>query len=122
MVVDTFVVCVSTVVVVTEDEDVTRDGGVFGVLDGGYAVEVLADGALDELVLLVLVEAGAIVEMDLVKTICLDHGVTLLHVKADRQDSCQREIRVFNVLAVDLLIDVKQVRVLELLYWLLGNL
>jgi len=43
-------------------------------------------------------------------------------MEGDRKNARQREVRVFNVLSVHFLVHIEQVRVFELLNWLLGNL
>ena len=79
------------------------------------------DGALNDLVLLVLVQFAAIIKVNLVEAVGLDEGVGFLHVEADGEDPGEGEVGILDVFPVDLLIHVEQVGVLELLNGLLGD-
>ena len=100
------------------------DGGrvALGILDIGDAMEFLANSTLHDYILLVLVVFGCRLEMQLVVVgVGYDH-LSLLHVHADGEDALEGEVGVFDVTAINLLVLVEQVRVLELLNGLLGDL
>lgn len=113
---------VASIVVVAQNERVARDSGVLGVLDAAHAVEVLSDLPLDNLVLLALQILVLEIEVKLVIGLIGADHFRFFHVEADRQNARQGEVRVFDVVAVDFLIDVEEVGVLELLDRLVSDL
>ena len=77
----------TTIVVVTKDEGVASGGIALSILDVCDAVELFADGALHDHVLLILVVLGRGLEVQLI-VICIgDDHFGLLHVHADRQNA-----------------------------------
>lgn len=85
-------------------------------------MELLADCALNDLVMLVLVQLSCVFEVQLVVVGVRLNNFRLLHVHGDRQNSLQREVRVFNVVSYHLCVLVEQVRVFKLDNRFLGDL
>ena len=85
-------------------------------------MELFANGALHDNVLLVLVVLCIRLEVKLIVVGVGHDHFSLLHVHTYRQNSLQREVRVLNVLPVHLLVLVEKVRIFELLNGLLGDL
>ena len=113
---------VASVVVIAQNERIDSNSGVLSVFNTAHAVEVLANLSLDYLVLLTLKILVLEVEVQFVVSRIGADNFCLLHVETDRQNTRQGEVRVFDVVAVDLFVDVKKVGVLELLDGLVGDL
>ena len=113
---------VASVVVIAQNERIDSDSSVLGVFNTAHAVEVLANLSLDDLVLLTLKILVLVVEVKFVVSRIGADNFCLLHVKTDRQNTRQGEVRVFDVVAVDFFIDVEKVGVLELLDGFVGDL
>ena len=58
---------VPTVIVMPKDEHISGYSWIFRIFDGRYSVKLLANGALDDLVLLVLMQPSTIIEVNLIK-------------------------------------------------------
>jgi len=112
---------VSSIIVVSEDEDVFGDSRIIDIFEGANSMELLAKGTLDNLVLISLVEFNFMFEVDLVIARVFHFYIVRLHVHRDRQDPRQGEVGVLDVLAVYFFIPVEQVGVFEFLNWLLSN-
>lgn len=98
---------VTTVVVVSRDQRVDRSVIVLGIFDARHTVEILAHLALHNLVLLRLQVLRLKVEMQfVVGCICRNH-FGLFHVQRNRKNAAQREVRVFDVVPVHLLVNIK---------------
>lgn len=63
---------VASIVVVPQDEHISSDRWISGLLDGGDAMELFADGTLHYLILFVLVQFGSVIEVNFVKAIGFD--------------------------------------------------
>jgi hypothetical protein len=60
-------------------------------------------------------------EVELVVAFIFLNNLVLIHIEGDGEVTLQREVRVFDVSAVNFLVFVQQVRVLEFLNWLVNN-
>merc|ERR1711957_685358 len=114
------VASVSSIIVVSEDEDVFGDSRIVDIFEGANSMELLPKGTLYDLVLISLVEFNFMFEVDLVIARVFDFYIVRLHVHRDWQDPRQGEVGIFDVLSVYFFIPVQQVGVFEFLDWLLS--
>ena len=112
------------VVVVPQDHRVDADlaAGLVLLRDVRDAVVLLRQGLLQEQVVLALDVLLRVVEVQLVVLLILGDDLGALHVETDREDALEREVWVLDVLAVDLLVPVEEIRVLEFLDRLVRDL
>ena len=111
----------SSIVIVSQYECIESSSVTLGILNGCYSVELLTDCALNDLVLLILMQLSSVIKVQLVVVVVRYHHFGLLHVQTNWKDSLEGEVWVFNVPPVYFLILVEQIGVLEFLDWLLCN-
>ena len=96
-----------SIVIVAQNESVLGEAGLFGLVHVAKAVKFLADLALDNLVLLVLLVCALEVEVEPIVGLVSANVLMLLHVEGDGQNARQAEVGVLDVLAVYLLVHIK---------------
>jgi hypothetical protein len=84
-------------------------------------MHLLHHGPLYDDILLILLQLCCVHEVELVVALIFLNHLVLIHIQGDGEVTLQREIGVFDVSAVNFLVFVEQVRVLEFLNWLVNN-
>ena len=95
------------IVVVPQNQSIDSSCIALCVLDSSHPVELLSNCSLDDLILLILVQFGSMVEMKLVIVEVRHYHLGLLHVDADGQDALEREVRILDVFPVDFFVFVE---------------
>ena len=62
------------------------------------------------------------VNMQLIILLILGHNLSSLHIETNWKNSAQREIRVLDIFSINFFILIQEIRVLELLDWLVSDL
>ena len=112
---------ISTVVVVTQDDSVLSEGTVSGVLYVTDTMELFSYLSFYNLVLLWLKISSLEVEMKLVVSFVRRYDFGLFHVKWNGEYSWKSEVGVLDVFAINLFVDVEQVRIFEFFNGLVGD-
>jgi len=98
---------VASVVVVTQNKGILTDIGRFSLLNVAHAMEVFANLPLCYLILFILLILGLQAKVLRVELLVRAYVLVSFHVQRNGQNAIQREVRIFDISAINLLVDVK---------------